>query len=57
MPTWDVRFDLRLDRQSDQLVRSVVKAEALAGVIRGIPIPPHLRIRLDALNILRAVRG
>jgi Fic family protein len=32
-------------------------AHALAGVIRDIPILPSIKYRLDALNILRAVRG
>ena len=57
MPTWDIRFDLRLDVNSPQIVRAAARAEALASVIRGLPIPPHVRQKLDRLNILRAVRG
>ncbi|MEX0786190.1 MAG: Fic family protein [Dehalococcoidia bacterium] len=36
---------------------AAARAEALAAVIRQIPIPPFVKARIDALNILRAVRG
>ena len=35
----------------------MARARALASVVDGIPIPPHLQERLDRLNIVRAVRG
>jgi len=57
MPTWDVRFDLNVNLGSAELVQLVARAEALASVIRGVPMPPYVRERLDRLNILRAVRG
>lgn len=57
MPRWDVRFDLPIDVDSPDLVRLVAEAMALARVIRGVPIPPYVRDRLDRLNVLRAVRG
>jgi cell filamentation protein, protein adenylyltransferase len=57
MPRWDVRFDLAVDFTSAELIRTVTRAEALADVIAGIPIPPYLRAFLDRLNIHRAVRG
>jgi Fic family protein len=57
MPSWDVRFDLNIDLSNPQLVRLVERAHALAAVIREIPIPPYLQKKLDAVNILRAVRG
>lgn len=57
MPRWDVQFDMKIDTASPELVQLVAEAGALARVIRGIPIPPYLRERLDQLNILRAVRG
>ena len=57
MPTWDVRFDLRIDTSNAALVEAVARAEALASVIHGLPVPPHLRESLDRLNIRRAVRG
>lgn len=57
MPRWEVRFDLHLNAESPDVVRLVAQAEALARVIRGVPIPPYVRLRLDRLNILRAVRG
>lgn len=57
MPTWDARFDLSIDLASPDLIQLVARAEALSGVVRGVPLPPHERERLDRLNILRAVRG
>ena len=57
MPTWDVRFDLRINLSAPDLVRGVAEAQALASVIRDIPIPPHAQRELDTVNILRAVRG
>ncbi|HEV7679557.1 MAG TPA: Fic family protein [Candidatus Dormibacteraeota bacterium] len=57
MPTWEVRFDLRVDLRDADLIRKVARAEATAEVIRGLPIPPYIRERLDTLNILRAIRG
>jgi Fic family protein len=55
--TWKVRFDLRIANDAPELVRAVAQADALAGVIRGLPIPPYLREHLNKLNIRRAVRG
>jgi Fic family protein len=57
MPQWSVRFDLHVDVDAPDVVRLVAEVESLARVIRGVPIPPSVRARLDALNILRAVRG
>jgi Fic family protein len=57
MPTWDVRFDMRVDVNYPKIVYCVAQAEALASVIRDIPIPPPAKQRIDALNIMRAVRG
>ncbi|MEX2246575.1 MAG: Fic family protein [Dehalococcoidia bacterium] len=57
MPVWEVRFDLHVDVDAPEIVRAVARAEALASVIRGLPVPPHVRKKLDRLNILRAVRG
>ncbi len=57
MPRWDVNFNLRLDSQRPQIVSLKERAYALASVIRAIPIPPYTKTKLDALNILRAVRG
>jgi Fic family protein len=57
MPQWDVRFDLKVDFSNQELVRLAAEAHAFASVIREIPIPPYLQQRLDAVNILRAVRG
>lgn len=57
MPGWDVRFDLHINLSAPELVRGVAEAQALASVIRDIPIPPHAQRELDTVNILRAVRG
>ena len=57
MPRWEIDFNMQLRIDDPSLVRLVAKVEALASVIRGIPIPPHVQRRLDSLNVLRAVRG
>lgn len=57
MPKWDVRFNMRLKANDTEVIQCVAKAEALASVVRGIPVPPHVQQRLNNLNILRAVRG
>ncbi len=57
MPRWDVNFSMYLNDQHPEIVSCVAMANALAGVIRDIPIPPRVKASLDALNILRAVRG
>ncbi len=50
-------FEAVLDVTHRQILEDVAQVHALARVIRGIPIPPHVQQRLDRLNILRAVRG
>jgi len=35
----------------------VERAQALASVIRDIPIPPYRQLEFDAMNIMRAIRG
>jgi len=57
MPSWDVHFNIRLDIQNIEMVRCIERVRALASVIRGIPIPPGVQDKIDALNIMRAVRG
>jgi len=57
MPRWDVHFNTRVGDNSPEILRLVSKAHALAGVIASIPIPPGTQEKIDALNILRAVRG
>ena len=57
MPKWDVHFNLRLHTNNSDLVWLAAQIDALASVIRGIPIPPYVQERLDALNIIRAVQG
>ena len=57
MPRWQVHFDMHVRTGDAELVGLVARAQALASVIHGIPIPPHLQERLDRLNIVRAVRG
>ena len=50
-------FALVLRDTDRQIVEDLARVRALAGVIRGIPIPPSVQRRLDRLNILRAVQG
>ena len=57
MPSWEVHFDLTLQVDSRRVIESLARIHAMAGVIRGIPIPPSSQQRLDRLNILRAVQG
>lgn len=57
MPSWDVHFDARIDFRNAELLQLTAQVDALASVIRGIPIPPRVQQRLDRLNIIRAVRG
>ncbi len=57
MPKWDVHFDTFVRTDAPAIVALVERAKALASVIRGIPIPPHVQLRLDHLNIQRVVRG
>lgn len=57
MPSWEVDFDLLLRVDSRPIVADLARIHALAGVIRGIPIPPSAQRRFDRLNILRAIRG
>ena len=57
MPRWDVNFNMSLDDQHHEIISFVARSHALEGVIRDIPILPSIKRRLDALNILRAVRG
>ena len=57
MPNWDIRFDLNIDLTAYELIAAVARSEALAYIVRGIPMPPAVHARLDRLNISRAVRG
>jgi len=57
MPSWEIDFNCRLNTQDPEILSNVAKADALANVIRGIPLPPGVQQRINALNILRAVRG
>lgn len=57
MPTWDVRFDLHVSFEDADLVRTLALAEALAQMVRRIPMPPAVYDRIDRLNISRAIRG
>ena len=57
MPSWEVHFDLILRVDNRQIIQDLARIHALAGVIRGVPIPPPVQRRLDRLNILRAAIG
>ena len=57
MPLWDVTFDTHLNVSLPDIVTAVARAEAMASVIRGLPLSPAVQQKIDALNIMRAVRG
>lgn len=57
MPSWDIRFDLPLDLKDERLIVALAQAEALATVIRQVPLTPFVEARLNRLNIIRAVHG
>ena len=57
MQSRETYFEPVLDVTHWQILEDLAQVHALAKVIRGIPIPPHVQDRLDRLNILRAVRG
>ena len=57
MQSRETYFEPVLDVTHRQILEDLAQVHALAKVIRGIPIPPHVQQRLDKLNILRAVRG
>ena len=57
MPAWDVDFGTRIGVAEADVLTAVARIEALARVIRNIPIPPGVQQKIDTLNIMRAVRG
>jgi Fic family protein len=57
MAYWEVDFNCRFDVNGPEIVSKVARVDALAKVIHGIPLPPAVQRRIDALNIVRAVRG
>ena len=57
MPRWNSHFQPYVELRDPELLQLVARVEALAGLVRAIPLPPALRAEADRLNILRAVRG
>jgi Fic family protein len=57
MPAWNVNFNVRVNTNNQEIVTLLARCRALASVINQIPITPSRQHRIDALNILRAVRG
>lgn len=57
MPRWTVTFNVTVDTRNAEVLQLVANVNAFAKVIRNIPIPPGIQKHLDALNIMRAVRG
>ncbi len=55
--SWTVTFTPRLDLTAPELLRLLARAQALADVIRHVPLPPRAQEKFNRLNILRAVRG
>lgn len=57
MRTWDVRFDLHVELGDLELRDLLARIHAEARLTAGIPLPPAARKRIDALHIVRAIRG
>lgn len=57
MPRWNVHFDVTVDNSSVELRTLIATIHAVAGLTREMALPPMVDTRLNALNILRAVRG
>ena len=57
MPAWDVHFNTVVQAGRRDIIERIARIHAMASVIRGIPIPPGVQHHIDALNIMRAVRG
>ena len=57
MPKWNVNFNMRVDTTHPTILQYVANVHAFSRVIRNIPLPPGVQDRLDALNIMRAIRG
>ena len=57
MPRWNVNFEMRLDQDSSDLVALIEVIHAIADLVSGLPLPPGVDRRLNALNIARAVAG
>ncbi len=55
--SWTVTFNPKLDLTQPELLRLLARAQALADVIRRVPLPPRAQEKFNRLNILRAVRG
>src|SRR5262245_16232551 len=55
--SWTVTFPPTLDLTQPELLRPLARAQALADVIRHVPLPPRTKEKFNRLNILRAVRG
>lgn len=57
MPAWEATFDLRVNLDDPALIGQMAAATAIATVIRGFPLRPSVRKRLNNLNVLRAVHS
>jgi len=57
MRNWDVHFDVDIAVGNQIILELVARCRALASVINKIPITPNRQVKIDRLNILRAVRG
>ncbi len=48
---------MQVEMADPDLIGELAKARTLARAIKDIPIPPGARMRLEALNVMRAARG
>jgi Fic family protein len=52
-----LRFPPKVELHHPDLLRLLARAQALADMVRQVPLPPRVQERFNRLNILRAVRG
>jgi len=57
MTSWNINFRMIVEVENKEIVSLLSRCFAMASVINNIPITPKRQVRIDRLNILRAIRG
>jgi Fic family protein len=57
MQNWTLDFSTPVDTADRALNRALAQTATLVEAIKGVPLPPSAQRRLDAVNVMRAVRG
>ena len=57
MQNWTIGFSAHVDVVDRGLNAALVEASTLVEAIKQVPLPPSAQSRLDAVNVMRAVRG